>query len=84
MLHVSVDHGFRSSSVGLFWLMRSHEIVVKMLARAAVLWLDLRTAREPSSEWSLTGLAGWCWLLAGGFSSFLWGQPHDSWSVFTT
>lgn len=50
MLHVSMGQGFRSSSVGMFWLMRSHEIVVKMLTRAAVLWLDLTTAREPSSE----------------------------------
>lgn len=53
---MSVGQAFGSSSVELFWLTVSHEVMVKMRARATVLWLDWPGAGEPLLRWSSTGL----------------------------
>lgn len=57
---------FKSDFVDCFWLKVSHEIIFKILARAAVTWRFDWGWRIHSQDGSHTWLASWRWLLARG------------------
>lgn len=63
---------FRSNLARWFWFRVSHQVAVKMSARA-VIWRLYGDWRIYIQDGSLTWLESWCWLLVVGHSSSLCG-----------